>query len=41
MAIQMKSVPVTVEKQGNNAANYVKEEQFYELFLDVFYEKVK
>ena len=41
MAIKMKSVPVTVEKQGNNAANYVKEEQFYELFLDVFYEKVK
>ena len=41
MAIKMKSVPVTVEKQGNNAANYVKEDEFYELFLDVFYEKVK
>ena len=41
MGIKMKCVPVTVEKQGNNAANYVKENEFYELFLDVFYEKVK
>lgn len=41
MKINMKSVPVTVKLNGNNAENYVKEEEFYEMFLDIFYDKVK
>lgn len=40
MKIEMKSIPVTVEKKGENAANYVKEDEFYEMFLDTFYDKV-
>lgn len=40
MKIKMKSVPVTVEQNGKNAENYVKEEEFYEMFLDTFYDKV-
>lgn len=41
MKIKMESVPVTVSVNENrNAENYVKEEEFYEMFLSVFYEKV-
>lgn len=40
MKINMQSVPVTVKQNGNRAENYVKEEEFYEKFLDIFYEKV-
>lgn len=42
MKVYMKSVPVTAKVNSNkNAENYVKEDQFFELFLSVFYEKVK
>lgn len=41
MKIKMESVPVTVKvNKNNNAENYVKEEEFYDMFLSVFYEKV-
>lgn len=39
MKIDMKSIPVTVKQNGNRAENYVKEDEFYKLFLSVFYEK--
>ena len=35
------SVPVTVTQVENHAENYIKEKEFYELFLDVFYEEVQ
>lgn len=41
MAIQFKSVPVTVTQVENHAENYVKEKEFYELFLSIFYTKAK
>lgn len=40
MKIETKSVPVTVKQNGDRAENYVKDEEFYKLFLSVFYEKV-
>ena len=41
MKIVTKNVPVTVKQNGDRAENYVKEKEFYDLFLSVFYEKVK
>lgn len=38
--IEMSSVPVTYKLVGKNAENYVKEEEFYELFLKIFYDKM-
>lgn len=38
--IDMKSVPVTVKQVENSAENYVKEEEFYDLFINIFYEKM-
>ena len=35
------SVPVEVAQVGDNAENYVKEKEFYELFLKLFYQKAK
>ncbi len=40
MAINFQKVPVTVTQVDNHAENYVKEEEFYELFLKIFYNKV-
>ncbi|HCA04259.1 MAG TPA: hypothetical protein DEO32_00020 [Ruminococcaceae bacterium] len=40
MKIKMQSVPVTVKQNENHAENYVKEEEFYKIFLNTFYEKV-
>lgn len=37
--LSIKSIPVTVEKEGSYAYNYVKEKEFYELFLNTYYEK--
>ncbi len=34
---QFKSVPVTVKQVDNHAENYVKEKEFYKMFLDIFY----
>ena len=33
------NVPVDVAQEDGAAKNYVKEKEFYEMFLDVFYTK--
>lgn len=38
---QYQNVPVDVEQKDGAALNYVKEKEFYELFLDIFYTKAK
>lgn len=35
------NVPVTVTQEGSHAENYIKEKEFYEMFLKVFYDEVK
>ncbi len=39
MKVEFKSVPVDVKQVDNHAENYVKEKDFFELFLSVFYNK--
>ena len=39
MSFNYHSVPVDVTQSGNHAENYVKEKEFYEMFLSVFYTK--
>ena len=34
------TVPVDVKQVGNHAENYIREDEFYELFLSVFYNKI-
>lgn len=40
-SMSVRSIPVTVTQEGNYAKNFIKEKEFYELFLSVFYEKVE
>lgn len=40
MKTEMKSVPVDVKQVDNHAENYVREEEFYDMFIHTFYEKV-
>ncbi len=41
MALSFKAVPVDVKTNGNYAENYVKEKEFYEMFLSIFYTKAE
>lgn len=41
MKFHYSSVPVEVKQVGDNAQNYVKEKEFYEMFLKVFYTKAE
>ena len=40
-AIEMKTLPVDVKQVEDHAENYLREKEFYELFLSVFYNEVK
>ena len=37
---ETKTIPVDVKANGDHAENYLREEEFYELFLNVFYDEV-
>lgn len=39
--IEMKTLPVDVKQVEDHAENYLREKEFYELFLSVFYNEVK
>lgn len=41
MQFDFKSIPVDVKQVEDHAENYVKETEFYEMFLNIFYIKVK
>lgn len=34
------TVPVDVKEANNRAENYIREDEFYELFLSVFYNEI-
>ena len=40
VATKTVSIPVDVKEANNHAENYIREEEFYELFLSVFYDEV-
>ena len=41
LVTETKTIPVDVKANGNRAENYLREEEFYEMFLSVFYDEVK